>query len=432
MAVNPSQKRKHGHSDCKPHVCWNCGEAGHFCDKCPKMKKAKMSTGSESAHVTQDLDEEAFPISDVDSMPDLELVSNSSELSSSDTNPDSMPDLCTVSDSSDYDSVGGHASFIENDEGKDWFSKVGEHSDSPWGDGWDTEELSGVDSDSSSLVHVDLDLVSEVSQSETFDEPGSLEPEDMATYVSTNCAFTNGIRTELYDSGTTHHISPYREMFENLVDIPLKTFNDINQQKFDAVGKGDMVIEVPNSVNTLKLQLTEVLYSLEVGYMLVLIGRLDENGYLATFVGGKSTICDGNGKTISQVPKSGKGLYKVVHEDSDSSFAAIEKLTVMELHCCMGHISPTIAKKLVNNGLVTGVRLNDSSDNIVFCKYCVYAKATCKPVPKACEGERATEFGGEIHSDLWGPAPVSTICGHPYYVTFTDDKTWVTYLHLLH
>src|SRR5882762_5597950 len=97
----------------------------------------------------------------------------------------------------------------------------------------------------------------------------------------------------------------------------------------------------------------------------------------------------------------------------------------------MGHISPGIAKKLVENGLVTGVRINDSSDGVVFCKSCVYAKATQKPVAKEREGERATEFGGEVHTDLWGPAPVATIRGRRYYVTFTDDKTRMTYLHLL-
>jgi hypothetical protein len=66
--------------------------------------------------------------------------------------------------------------------------------DSPWGDGWDTKELSGVDSNSSSLVHVDLDLVSEVLQNEILSEP-----EDIAAFVSTNCAHANRICTELYD-----------------------------------------------------------------------------------------------------------------------------------------------------------------------------------------------------------------------------------------
>jgi len=97
----------------------------------------------------------------------------------------------------------------------------------------------------------------------------------------------------------------------------------------------------------------------------------------------------------------------------------------------MGHISPGIARKLVENGLVTGVRIEDSPDGVVFCESCVYAKATRKPIPKQREGERSTEFGGEVHSDLWGPAPVATLRGRRYYVTFTDDKTRMTYFHLL-
>ena len=86
----------------------------------------------------------------------------------------------------------------------------------------------------------------------------------------------------------------------------------------------------------------------------------------------------------------------------------------MELHCHMGHISPGIAKKLVKNGLVTGVWIDDSSDGVVFCESCVYAKATQKPVVKECEGERTIKFGREVHTDLWGPAPIATIHGCHY------------------
>jgi hypothetical protein len=222
-------------------------------------------------------------------------------------------------------------------------------------------------------------------------------------------------------------------MFEHFLDIPPKTFNAVNRQKFDAIGQGEMVIEVPNGMDTSKLHLTEVLYSPKMGYTLVSIGWLDKCGYTVIFKDGKCIIHHGDeeGETIGQIPKSGKGLYKVVHEDVESSFAVMEKLTVMELHHCMGHILPLIAKKLIENGLVTGVCLDDSSGNTVFCKSCVYAKSTHKPVPKKCEGEQATEFGGEVHSDLWGLAPVVTIGGCCYYVTFTDDKTQMTYLHLL-
>ena len=46
-------------------------------------------------------------------------------------------------------------------------------------------------------------------------------------------------------------------------------------------------------------------------------------------------------------------------------------------------------------------------------------------------GERATKFGGEIHSDVWGPAPIETRGGKHYYITFTDNYTRLTHLYLL-
>jgi len=40
-------------------------------------------------------------------------------------------------------------------------------------------------------------------------------------------------------------------------------------------------------------------------------------------------------------------------------------------------------------------------------------------------------FSREVHSDLWGPAPVKYKGGKRYYITFTDDKTCLTHLYLL-
>ena len=47
------------------------------------------------------------------------------------------------------------------------------------------------------------------------------------------------------------------------------------------------------------------------------------------------------------------------------------------------------------------------------------------------EGERAAAFGGEVHSDLWGKAPVESKGGKNYYITFIDDKTQLMHLYLL-
>ena len=94
----------------------------------------------------------------------------------------------------------------------------------------------------------------------------------------------------------------------------------------------------------------------------------------------------------------------------------------------MGHVSPEVARKLVKDGMVTGVQLKYMPlGKLFFCSSCVYAKATRKPAPKIREGHRAEVFGGEIHSDLWGKVPVESRGGKHYYVTFINDKTAKAY-----
>jgi hypothetical protein len=184
------------------------------------------------------------------------------------------------------------------------------------------------------------------------------------------------------------------------------SFSAANKQKFKASEKGEMVIDVPNGIEVSQLRLTEVLYSPEVGYMLVSIGRLDENGFSATFGDGKCVIRGPDDECVGNILKNKRGLYKVEHElNIEEANAVDEILTLEQLHRRMGHISPVIAKKLVENKFVTGVRLEIApSGDPFFCESCVYAKATRKVIPKAREGERADVFAGEVHSDLWGPA----------------------------
>ena len=103
-------------------------------------------------------------------------------------------------------------------------------------------------------------------------------------------------------------------MVENFVTIPPKSFRAANKQNFKAVGTGEMTIDIPNGANISQLRLTEVLYSPEVGYTLVSVGCLDDNGFLLTFAGGKCTISGPDGEHVGAVPKNGNGLYKIVHE----------------------------------------------------------------------------------------------------------------------
>jgi hypothetical protein len=247
-------------------------------------------------------------------------------------------------------------------------------------------------------------------------------PFELAAHA--NDARADGPVVELYDSGSTRHISPYRSQFESLTAIPPKPFAAANKQRFDATGIGEMVIDVPNRADVSKMRLTKVLYSPEVGYTLVSIGRLDELGYSITFADGTCTIRDPSDDIVGRVARSERGLYRVVHErNPESSNSAVETVTVMELHRRMGHIAPSAARKLAENGLVSGLKVDLSSGERTYCESCVYAKATRKPIAKAREGERAKDFAGEVHTDLWGPTPVATLGGRCYYISFTDDKT---------
>jgi hypothetical protein len=388
-------------------TCWGCGDKGHFRDKCPKKskdgKESKDSpkSGSANAAVGINSDSEgegAFAAVAVD---DYE-------------SDDSLPDLEVVSDS-DSDNESKSGVVVDND----WFSDAADEGASDrecsGGSDWDPDDLF-----EGSTPAVDAPFALE--------DPGT--PEHVAAFVSANNNAADTSRTEIYDSGCTSHISPYRNNLENFIEISPKSFRAANKQDFNAVGKGEMVIDVPNGADISQLRLTEVLYAPEVGYTLVSVGRLDDNGFSATFGGGKCVLRGPDGEELGSVPKSSRGLYKVVHE-GESVNTAVEGITLDLLHRRMGHISPGIAKKLVTSGFVTGVRLVSTADADFFCESCVYAKATRKSIPKAREGERAKKFGEEVHSDLWGPAPVETKGGRRYYITFVDDYTRFTHLHLL-
>ncbi|KAK0459896.1 hypothetical protein IW261DRAFT_1288708, partial [Armillaria novae-zelandiae] len=54
---------------------------------------------------------------------------------------------------------------------------------------------------------------------------------------------------EVYDSGCTKHITPYREEMSNFVEIPPKVFRTANKENFSATGMGDMTVDVPNGVS---------------------------------------------------------------------------------------------------------------------------------------------------------------------------------------
>ena len=156
---------------------------------------------------------------------------------------------------------------------------------------------------------------------------------------------------------------------------------------------------------------------------MVSVGLISNAGYSVIFKDGVCTIRDPSNTVIGRIPKQ-HGLYKVDRNSPAPASAntASDKLTIMDAHRRLGHISPDAIKALACEGTVSGLDLLESSLPLS-CNSCIYGKMTCEPSPKERTGCCANNFGGEVHTDMWGPSPIKSLGGKMYYISFTDDKT---------
>ena len=231
-----------------------------------------------------------------------------------------------------------------------------------------------------------------------------------------------GTQTELYDSGASCHMSPYHDHFENYVPIMPKSIIAADKRYFQAIGKGDLRIKIPNGSSTTTVLLKDVLHCPDMGLTLVSIGKITAAGCKVIFRGLTCRIFNPKDKVIGQITVE-NGLYRVDHDITVNlamAGEAQEVVTVEELHRRMGHIAPEAAKQMVSSGAIEGIDI-DLSSTIQSCDSCEYAKATRKPIKKSRETPRASKFGDEIHSDVWGPSPVQTPGRKEFYVSFMDD-----------
>lgn len=239
----------------------------------------------------------------------------------------------------------------------------------------------------------------------------------------------NRIRTELYDSGATRHISPYKSDFVSYSPLAPPVFlNTANQQRFPAIGCGTLVVQVPNGGAESELTLHGALHAPSVSYTLVSIAALDEEGYHTHIGAGYLDLTSPQGERIGHIPRTQGRLYKVVHALDSAN--AVEPVSIMELHRRLGHIAVESARKLVTSGAVVGIELDTDSPEMD-CDACIYARATRLPIPKVRISSPAQDFGDEIHTDVWGPATIATRQNRRYFITFTDDATRYTTTFLL-
>ena len=108
------------------------------------------------------------------------------------------------------------------------------------------------------------------------------------------------------------------------------------------------------------------------------------------------------------------------------SASAVSKQSTSSLalwHSRLGHASISRVKQLVSRGLLGSVS-NKSFD----CMPCQFGKQTALPFNNSVS--HALSSFDLIHSDVWGPSPISTPGGSHYFVIFVDDFSRYTWIYL--
>jgi len=414
--------------------CWNCGGKGHRRDTCPTPKKDKDSKDSSSDSKKDPKNENKSNSNNRGKGNSNSSGSNSNSGASSskktDANAavDEVEGAWAVMSPAEliFDDLYEFLTELDEDDMPELESVTADAED-PRDDLPDTVRIKNGSCRNEAEIPKKLEDNHGPSAEGLivdYDFSGRLFSDEVAVFAATNKGISPSA-WDLYDSGASHHMSPCREDFINFQSIPEKSLTAANQQHFSALGMGDMIISVPNGSKETKMKLTRVLYTPDLGFTLISVGRMDDAGYYVTFGGGKCCIRHDR-KVIGTMPKSG-GVYRLPHSTHVAAAATgIKRITLHELHNRLGHIAPQALKDLIRHGIVDGVVLTDDSADFE-CKPCILAKSAKKSVPNVREGERAMEFAEEIHSDLWGPAQTATLGGRQYYISFTDDwSRWTT------
>ena len=122
-------------------------------------------------------------------------------------------------------------------------------------------------------------------------------------------------------------------------------------------------------------------------------------------------------RVIGRGRKSG-GLY-ILETEVSMLVACSGVVTQLELHCCLGHPSLSLLKKLYPQFSSL------SSLNCESCQYARLHRVHLSPKVK----KRASAPFELVHSDVWGPCPVLSPIGFKYFITFVDDFYRVTWFY---
>ena len=152
------------------------------------------------------------------------------------------------------------------------------------------------------------------------------------------------------------------------------------------------------------------------------MGQLAELGYRIIFDYFGCIVLDPRtGQELGTGPRVGRMFpvdnlrFPLVAPVSVAAAAAVSSIPSLTLwHARLGHASSSRVQQLASKSLLGSV----STENFD-CVSCQLGKQPALPFNSS--ESISTNIFDLIHSDVWGPSPVSSIGGSRYFVVFVDD-----------
>ena len=217
------------------------------------------------------------------------------------------------------------------------------------------------------------------------------------------------------NSRASQHYSPDCDAFMNYCPINNTTITTADGCKLKAAGRGNVQIELLNSVKCTKTTIKEAIHTPDMVFTLISVSQLNDMKCSTTFSGGICMIKSLTGHTMVTIPCA-NGLYCVtaVVEPQSTNYASVvlAKMTMIKVHHKLRHIMHRAIKYMIMKGQITSIKL-DPESKPEFCEACAKAKPAQQPFLKELE-THALEYSEYIHWDLWGLATVRSLSGNLY------------------
>ncbi|WVZ71086.1 hypothetical protein U9M48_019710 [Paspalum notatum var. saurae] len=229
----------------------------------------------------------------------------------------------------------------------------------------------------------------------------------------------------IMDSGCSRHMTEHRKWFSSLNPVSTKeyiTFGDNGQGKVMGIGSVSL---------SAKLSLREVAFVRNLGFNLVSVSQLLDEGFEVRFKKGACCVLDAEKTLVCSLLPFGQVFRVDLTSVSGPArcLVANPSADIWKWHRRLGHLNFDLLVRLISMGLIRGLPKLRAEKDLV-CHPCHHGKMVATshiPVSQVM-----TSYPGELlHMDTVGPAWVASVSGKWYVLVVVDDFlrfSWVFFM----